>query len=128
MMLPSLSIKMWMSIIGSLAIAVAAFLLYTHITLQASTIEALEASVALQTHNAELANATANNNAKMYEQLSARNTATLQTLHELQKNIDVIKEADNKQENKTNEYIDKLDKESFEAKCYNMVVRDSISN
>lgn len=127
-MVPSLSIKMWMSIVGSLAIAVAAFILYTHITLQASTITALEASVALQTHNAELAQSAANDNAQMYKQLSDRNTATLQTLHELQKNINVIKEADNKQEMNTNEYINKLDKESFESKCYNMVVNDNISN
>lgn len=111
--------------LGFISVAIATFLLYTHITLQASTITALQASVELQTRNAEVATSVADNNAKMYEQLSERNKATLQTLHELQKNIDVIKEADNKQENKTNEYIDKLDKESFEAKCYNMLVVDN---
>lgn len=120
--------KLIISIISAVGAVVAAFMLYAHITLQASTIEALQASVALQTHNAEIAASAADNNAKMYEQLAAKNQATLQTLHELQKNIDVIKEADYKQENKTNEYIDKLDKESFEAKCYNMVVRDNIIN
>ena len=114
--------------LGFLSVVVAGFLLYTHITLQASTIESLQASVALQTHNAELAQSAAKDNAKMYEQLAEKNKATLQTLHELQKNINVIKEADNKQEKNTNEYIDKLDKESFEAKCYNMVVRDNIIN
>ena len=122
------NVKPILYVLGFISVATAAFLLYTHITLQASTITALQASVALQTRNAELAQSAADDNAKMYEQLSVRNKATLQTLHELQKNIDVIKEADNKQENKTNEYIDKLDKESFEAKCYNMVVSDNISN
>ena len=124
-MLPQIPIKAILTALGFVGVCLAAFLLYTHITLQASTIEALQASVELQKHNAELAQSAANDNAKMYEQLSERNTATLQTLHELQKNIDVIKEADNKQENKTNEYIDKLDKESFEAKCYNMLVADN---
>lgn len=124
-MLPQIPIKAILSIVGFVGACTAAFMLYTHITLQASTIEALQASVALQTHNAEIAASAADNNAKMYEQLAANNKATLQTLHELQKNIDVIKEADYKQENKTNEYIDKLDKESFEAKCYNMLVVDN---
>ena len=118
------NVKPILYVLGFVSVATAAFLLYTHITLQASTITSLQASVALQTRNAELAQSAADNNAKMYEQLSERNKATLQTLHELQKNIDVIKEADSKQENKTNEYIDKLDKESFEAKCYNMLVVD----
>lgn len=123
-MSPQIPIKAILTVLGFVGVCLAAFLLYTHITLQASTIEALQASVELQKHNAELAQSAANDNAKMYEQLAERNKATLQTLHELQKNIDVIKEADNKQENKTNEYIDKLDKESFEAKCYNMLVVD----
>lgn len=121
-MFPLTNPKLILSLLGCVGLAITGVLLYTHITLQASTITSLEASLTLQTHNAELAQSASANNAQMYEQLSARNSKTLSELHQLQNNINVIKEADVKQETKTNEYIDNLDKESFESKCYNMVV------
>lgn len=116
-------IQMW--IISALAGLVAALALYLYIgSLKGEIVSLQQANVALNTSLSQ-AVATANSNSEKYQSLLSRNTQTLSLLKELQdKQKDSLKEQ-MKEEAETNEYIESLDKESFEAKCYNMVVPSS---
>lgn len=113
-------IQIW--IISLLVGLTAALILYLYIgSLKGEITRLTQSNEALNTSLSQ-AVATANNNAEKYQSLLSRNTQTLSLLKELQdKQKDSLKEQ-MKEEAETNDYIESLDKESFEAKCYNMVV------
>lgn len=113
-------IQMW--IISVLVGLTAALILYLYIgSLKGEITRLTQSNEALNTSLSQSV-ATANNNSEKYQSLLSRNTQTLSLLKELQdKQKDSLKEQ-TKEEAETNDYIESLDKESFEAKCYNMVV------
>lgn len=116
-------IQMW--IISALAGLVAALAVYLYIgSLKGDITSLQQANVTLNTSLSE-AVATANNNSEKYQSLLSRNSQTLSLLKELQEAEKQSLQEQYKEESETNEYINSLDKESFEAKCYNMLVPNS---
>lgn len=113
-------IQMW--IISALAGLVAALAVYLYIgSLKGDIASLQQANVALNTSLSE-AVATANNNSEKYQSLLSRNSQTLLLLKELQEAEKQSLQKQHKEESETNDYIESLDKESFESKCYNMLV------
>jgi hypothetical protein len=108
-----------LTLVGAL---VAGYLVYNHITLQATKIDALQASVELYKASAQTNADLANHNATQYSDLQEKHSKTLNLLKELSEAKAKNVEEDIKQATEVSNYVDALDKESFEAKCFNMDV------
>jgi predicted Holliday junction resolvase-like endonuclease len=113
-------------ILSALGLLVLSYITYTHITLQASQIDALKASEKALQQQLEHTSQIANHNAEMYLKSKQEFQSTLDSLHELQKSIDDVKDKSINKEKVVNRYVDSLDKESFESKCFNMSVPDNV--
>lgn len=118
-------IQMW--IISALAGLAAALMLYLYIGSLKGDIALLQQANEDLSTSLTQAVATANNNSEKYQSLLSRNGQTLLLLKELQDAEKQSLQKQHKEESETNDYIESLDKESFESKCYNMLVPDSSS-
>lgn len=121
MIFPSIN-KLWIYGLLFVGLATSVYLVDRHITLQGEKIEALTASLALSEANAKNNAEIANANSKEYLLLQEQYTITVETLNTLRQKEKEFKDKTAEETLQVKEYVSKLDKDSFEAKCYDMVV------
>lgn len=121
MIFPSIN-KLWIYGLLFVGLATSVYLVDRHITLQGEKIEALTASLALSEANAKNNAEIANANSTEYLLLQEQYTITVETLNTLRQKEKEFKDKTAEETLQVKEYVSKLDKDSFEAKCYDMVV------
>lgn len=121
MIFPSIN-KLWIYGLLFVGLATSVYLVDRHITLQGEKIEALTASLALSEANAKNNAEIANANSTEYLLLQEQYTITVETLNTLRQKEEEFKDKTAEETLQVKEYVSKLDKDSFEAKCYDMVV------
>lgn len=114
--------KIWISILGCLAVLLLGSYLYTQHTLQVQQIVSLEASIAHYKASADSNANLANHNAAEYLKAMKNHQETLAILKDAQEQIKASEQEALTQEINTNVQIDQLPKDSFESRCYNMDV------
>lgn len=122
-----ISPKLIMPLLLCVGVATSCYLVYRHITLQASTIASLQASEAVLKLSLESATNTANENAQKYITKVADTQKLLEQLKAMQENIDKLKQESINRDKEFNDYVKALPQDSFEAQCYRMPVIKSSS-
>lgn len=120
--LATVSTKIWISILGTLAALLLGYYAYTQYTLRGAMITSLGASVAHYKQAADANANLANANAAEYLIAVKKQQETLTLLKQTQDQIKASEQAALTQEINTNVQIDQLPKDSFESRCYNMDV------
>jgi hypothetical protein len=113
----------WVRVIALLGAVTACIGTYIYVGSLQDDITALRASEERYKLSAEQNATTATHNATQYKKLESDTKQLLLQLQQLELQKKAVLDKQKEDEKQDDEFIDSLDKESFESRCYNMPVK-----